>query len=117
MAIAVEAKATDKGAPKKSIDQVRTFSAKIKELFPNYYVFKAVISQSIGFDPYHARNHASPDVIHIPYDVIKYLVKLQFKRFSGNEKLVTPFEIVEILRNAIREGQLELTEGYVKKFI
>jgi hypothetical protein len=117
IAIAAEVKATDKGAPKKSIDQVRTFSTKIKELFPNYYILKVVVSQSIGFEPYHARKKASPDVVHTPYEVIKYLVKSQFKRFSENNDLITPFEVIEILRNAMREGQLELTEEYVKKFI
>lgn len=94
VAIAVESKATRQGAPKKAIDQVRTLSKQIKKLYPEYYILKVVVSRSIGFEPYHARDKAYPEVIHLPYAVIKHLVKLQSEKFGQNETLITPFEIV-----------------------
>ncbi|WP_456330529.1 AAA-associated domain-containing protein [Archaeoglobus sp.] len=115
--IAVESKATQQGAPKKAIDQVRTLSKQIKKLYPNYYILKVVVSRSIGFEPYHARDKAYPEVIHLPYDVIKYFVKLQTERFKQNKTLITPFEIIEIMRKAIKEGRLELTQRYVEEIL
>lgn len=117
ISIACELKAKKSGAPKKSVDQVRTFSAQIQKLFPNYINFKTVISQSIGYEPIHARKNADPDIVHIPFNVIKNLVEIQKNHFNENKELITPLNVVNILDYAITSGNLELTTEYVKEIL
>ena len=117
IAIACEAKATSNGAPKKAIDQVRTFSEQIKKMYPNYLVYKVVISNSIGYEPVYAREKAYPDVVHFPLAILRSLVELQRDKFQRNEKLLTPFDIIDIFESCIRDGALEATLEYVLNLI
>ena len=117
IAIACEAKATSNGAPKKSIDQVRTFSEQIKKLYPNYMVFKIVVSQSIGYEPVYAREKAFPDIVHIPLAVIRKLANLQANKFRENKRLLTPFDIIRVISTSVAEGKLEITEEYANNIL
>ena len=117
IAIACEAKATSNGAPKKSIDQVRTFSEQIKKLYPNYMVFKIVVSHSIGYEPVYAREKAFPDVVHIPLAVMGNLVNLQANKLRENKRLLTPFDIIRVISTSVAEGKLEITDEYVNNIL
>lgn len=117
IAIACEAKATSNGAPKKSIDQVRTFSEQIKKLYPNYMIFKIVVSQSIGYEPVYAREKAFPDIVHIPLAVMRNLVNLQANKFRENKRLLTPFNIIRVISTSIAEGKLEITDEYANNIL
>ena len=117
IAIACEAKATSSGAPKKSVDQVRTFSEQIKKMFKKYMIFKIVVSESIGYEPVYAREKAQPDIVHFPLATLKELVKIQKNRFEKNKDLLTALDIIEFLQMAIKEGKIEITIDYLLKFI
>jgi len=115
VAIACEVKATENGAPKKALDQVRTFSEQIKKLYPDYKLYKLVISNSIGYEPYYARDKASPDVVHIQYSTLKKIIELQFEKFNNNKKLLSGIDLVKFLDASINECNLETTWEYFEE--
>jgi len=117
VAIACEVKATEKGAPKKALDQVRTFSEQIKRFYSDYKLYKLVISNSIGYEPLYARNKASPDVVHIQYTTLKNIIELQFENFNNNKKLLSGIDLVRFLDVSINEGKLETTWEYFEEKI
>ena len=117
ISVACELKEKKTGAPKKSLDQVRTFSEQMKRLFPDYKIFRIVISQSTSYEPVYARKNAEPNIVHVPFKVIKNLFEIQKNRFDDNKELITPIQLINILDYAIKDGNLEITVEYVNEII
>lgn len=115
--LGAEAKATSRYVPKRALDQVRTFSRKLREKFPEYRVYSLVFSRAFSFEPLHAKGKESPEIINVPVDAIVKLAHEQYKRWEKGKKLITPFDFAVVFENLLENSIYEPTdEIIVQKF-
>lgn len=111
--LGAEAKSTSRYVPKKALDQVRTFSKKLKERFPEYRVYSLVFSRAFSFEPHQARGKESPDVINIPIDAITKLAQVQYGLWKGGDGLITPFHFAIVLEDLLENASYTPTDKTV----
>ena len=116
-AIGCEAKATTNVVGSKAVGQVRNFTGKIKENYPQYLVLPLILSQATcGFDESGRRN-APPEVVHITARAALSLLDVQKKRYEQGLGLITPIHIMLLLEGLIKKQILEPDEKMILEIV
>lgn len=111
--LGAEAKTTSRYVPKKALDQVRTFSRKLAEKFPEHRVYSLVLSRAFRFEPFQAKGKESPEIINIPTDAMVKLAQEQYRRWKDGKRLITPFDFSIVLEDLLANSISEPTDEII----
>jgi hypothetical protein len=108
-ALACEAKSTEGNIGSKAVGQARNLASKVREAFPEYFVYPAIISRStIGYDG-SGLDLAPPEVVHLTSEGLIALLEIQRSQFSAGGRLILPPHIFAVLDEFTKNDNLQPT--------